>query len=460
MNRLTMTANTALRRLDQMFPGYFGGAKHNHYKDFGFPENPGFSDFYAAYERNGLATAGVDKTIAKTWQDFPFVLEKPRDAGQSTKETRWEKQIRERFEKLRVWQRLAEADRRGMVGDYAGVILRLADNKTFREPVDTVPGGLDGLVEVIPAWEGQLTPSQWDTDEKSETYGEPTMYQFNEASVGKVTQPRAFMVHPHRVLIWSRDGTIHGRSALKAGLNYLLTADKIIGAGGEGFWKNAKSALVLEVDKDASVDKMAKGMGVPSDQIADKMDEQVQDWNQGFDASLLLQGIAAKTVPVTLPSPEHFFSIAVQSFAASIMCPMKILVGMQTGERASTEDAEEWAQTNMSRRASFVIPNIMAFILRLVQFGMIPERGWSLSWAPLTEAKPGEKTDRSKKMVETNKASVEATGERVFTITEVRAAAGDYEPLSPEDAKVEKPAAADPKKPEDDQTQPDKTGQE
>jgi hypothetical protein len=455
MSMLQLVVNQAVRRLDQMFPGHFSGAKHNHYKDFGYPENPQFDDFYAMYTRNGLARAGVDKTVAKTWQDFPFLLEKPRDAGQAAKETRWEKQIRERFADLRVWQQLAEADRRGMVGRYAGVILRLADGKPFNSPVGKrVRGGLLGLVEVIPVWEGQLTVAEWDSDQTSKTYGEPKMFAFNESAVGKVTQPRTFNVHPDRVLIWSRDGTIHGDSALKPGLNDLITAEKIVGAGGEGFWKNAKQAPVLEVDKEAKPATMASMMGVPVDQLADKMGEQVADWQKGFDELLMIQGMQAKALQITLPSPEHFFMVAVQSFAASRLMPVKILVGMQTGERASTEDADEWAQTNMSRRASETIPNIMAFVRRLVRFGMIPERDWSLAWTDLTEPKASEKIDRVAKMAEVN-AKAQASGERVFTVPEMRGVL-DLEPLSDAEAKVEPPEVDKP----DDDTPPADAGQE
>ena len=454
MNPSILMANAASRSLPTMFPGFFGTAKHDHYKDFGFPTNPGFDQFYGMYRRNSLARAAVNKTILKSWQDTPFLQEYQRDgAGPKGKrkqaETRREKEIRERFSDLRVWQQLAEADRRSMVGKFAGVILRLADSKAFKEPVETVPGGLLGLVEVIPVWEGQLTVSEWDTDERSEGYGHPKMFQFQESAVeeGKA-QPRSFQIHPDRVVIWSDDGTVNCSSAIEPGLNDLMTIEKIVGAGGEGFWKNAKASPVLEIDKDAKVETMAKAMGVPVSELADKMDEQVNDWQRGFDAMLMLQGMKATALQITLPSPEHFFSIAVQSFAASFLMPVKILVGMQTGERASTEDAQEWAQTNKARRADRVIPNIMGLVRRLERFTILPERDWFISWTDLTESSMGEKIDRVGKMAETN-AKTQATGERVFTGDEMRAAV-DMEPLSPADKKVEppKPPAADPADPQ------------
>ncbi|WP_300440350.1 phage portal protein [uncultured Mameliella sp.] len=432
VNALAAMMNATSRRVSALFPGYFDEAKHNHYRDFGWPQNVTFSQIYAMYCRNGLARAAVKKTARKVWQDHPFLMERE----EAHDETPVEADIRQRFADLRIWQRLAEADRRSMVGAYAGVILRLADDRRFAEPVDSVRGGLDGLVEIIPAWEGQLRVSTWDDDEMSETYGQPTMFQFNEAQVGNNAQGRnrAFEVHPDRVIVWSEDGTVHGRSMLEPGFNDLLTLEKITGAGGEGFWKNAKSSPVFEIDKEAQLSQMAQAMGVEASEIADALNTQTENWQKGFDQSLMLQGMKATTLGVTLPIPEHFRAGALENFAASVEMPKKILTGMQTGERASTEDASEWAQTCMGIRSDRVIPAIMEFVNRLERFGILPERDWFLSWADLTEAGIGEKIDRADKMASINeRASRTGLGEVVFTSDEIRETVGK-EPLSESDA--------------------------
>ena len=404
MSRLQLVTNAAVRRIEAMFPGFFQDAKHNHYRDFGFPEHLTFSQIYAMYQRNGFARAGVDKTIGKTWQDNPALWENEKPLA-----TTGEKAIAERFADLRVWQRLAETDRRSLVGGYAGAILRFADNKRFQEPVDRVNGGLMGLVEVIPAWSGQLTVSAWDTDETSENYGQPTMYAFNEAelpgastNVTTDTRTRSFNVHPDRVILWSADGTVHAESYLAPGYNDLMTMEKVAGAGGEGFWKNAKSAPVLSVDKDAQLSEMARAMGVAQEDVADAMNEQVGDWQKGFDKLLMLQGMKAEVLGITLPQPEEFFNVALQGFAASINCPLKILVGNQTGERASTEDARDWAQVNMSRRNNSVVPNIHEFVNRLERVGILPEREYVVGWQSLTESTMAEKIERADKMASIN----------------------------------------------------------
>jgi hypothetical protein len=443
---LQFVVNETARKLAQMFPGFFPEAKHNHYADFGYPKALEFTQFFDMYTRNSIARAAVDKTIAKTWQDMPFLLEKERDGSENgeTKESTLEKQIREHFATIRFWRQLAESDRRSLVGAYAGVILRLKDSKKFSEPVDTVSGGLDGLVEIIPAWEGQLTVSTWDTDENSDTYGHPKMFQFAETANNKSTQqPRNFQVHPDRVVVWSRDGTVFNRSMLEPGYNDLLTMEKVTGAGGEGFWKNAKSAPVLQVDKDANVESMAKAMNVPVEKVADAMNAQVEKYQKGFDQLLMVQGIEAKTLGISLPSPEHFFGNPLNCFASSVGMPAKILIGMQTGERASKEDAAEWAQTNMARRANETIPNILLVVNRLVAMNILPKKDYFVDWSDLTEASMQEKIDRAYKMADTNS---KMKSEVVFTGDEIRAAVG-YEPLS-EDEKfrdeIEEEDDADP----------------
>lgn len=410
--------NAASRSISRMFPGYFTEAKHDHYSDFGWPRAVTFDLAYNTWRRNGMAHAGINRTISKTWQSTPALWE-----TEVPRESTLESDIRQRFADLRIWQHLATADARSMIGGWSGVILRVADSKRFIEPVDRVSGGLQGLVEVIPAWAGQLTVSRWHEDETLPEYGMPAMYSFNEASVGDQAQPRSFEVHPDRVVIWSADGTTHARSALEPGFNDLMTMEKISGAGGEGFWKNAKAAPVLETAPDIDIRAMATAMGIQPDEIKDAMNEEVGDWQRGFDKLLMLTGMQAKTLSISLPNPEPFYNVAVQSFAASLLMPQKILTGSQTGERASTEDSAEWAQTCMSRRRDQTIPNVLAVTNRLERFGILPERDWTLGWEDLTEATGAEKMERALKMADVN-AKQSAIGEPVYMVGEIRDVTG------------------------------------
>lgn len=419
--------NAAVRRLETMFPRFFmGSAKHDHFRDFGWPDQLTFAQLYRMYRRNGLAFSGVDKTVLKTWQDNPEVWEHEDPA-----ESDLEADIRQRFADLRIWQIFAEADRRSMVGKYAAVILRFRDNLGFDQPVGRVPGGLEGLAGAIPAWEGQLTVAEFDTDPNSETYGEPLFYQFDEAAVGENKSARHLRIHPDRILIWSDDGTINCQSALEPGYNDLLDAEKVKGAGGEGFWKTSRGAPLIEAREGVDAKEIAQMMGGGSSpsEFIDKINEQIDNFQSGFDKGLMLGGMTAKPMQISLPIPEHFFAAPVQGFAASLHIPVKILTGSQTGERASTEDAREWAQTIKARRTTRNLPLVREFVNRLERFGILPEKDWHIEWQDPTEANADEKMGRAKDMSEIN---AKHPNEYVFTPDEIREVA-DYDPLTNSD---------------------------
>lgn len=425
-----LMGNSALRTgLDPISSFFSGGAysksdtfKHDLYYDFGYPrsESLTFEYYYEMFQRNGLATALVERTSNKTWQDTPSL----RETEDPETETDTEKTIRRGLDDLRFWQVLRETDKRSMVGKYAGVVFQLRDGKPYSEPVTDLPNGLNAIVSMIPAWERQLEPSSWNTDPGSPDYGKPTMFRFNESNTDpEYGKFRAFTVHPDRCFIWSEDGTTWGESKLKPCYNALMDAEKIRGAGGEGFWKNAKAQPVLQANENVDFSQLARMLDTDSSGLADALDEVVGKWAKGFDESLLLQNIEAKTLSVALPEPEEFFDSCIKEIAASWPIPQKVLVGMQTGERASTEDAREWAQTNKSRRINMVTPNIMSLVQRFRTWGVLPDLDWCLTWADLTAPTLADRLDIAEKMARSNQMSGDVTGP-VFTVSDMRKVVG------------------------------------
>jgi uncharacterized protein len=419
-----MALNALTRSISTMFPGYFGGdTKHpNFYADYGYPTALSFDNYHQAWERNGLAKAGIERPIETCWQEFPRLVE----LEDTHDKTPLEIEIAKAFEGLQFWSNLSEADKYSRVGEYSGVIFRFRDGKSFDQPVETVSGGIEGLAEIIPAWQGQLTADAFYQDQSKENYGQVSMYTFNESAVktanGK-TQVRQMQVHPDRVHIWSRNSTIWGVPALKGGWNDLLTCQKIIGAGGEGFWKIAKAAPMLEIEKEANLNQLATMLGTTLANLPDKLDEIIGDYQKGFDKMLMLQGMKASQQTITMPDPKEFMNNALMSYAASLSIPLKILVGSQTGERASTEDAKEWNKTCNSRRTNYIRPNIMRIVARLVKYKILPEKDWYLLWGDLTESTTAEKIGLAKTMADIQKV-YEGSGQQVFTPDEVRETAG------------------------------------
>lgn len=400
--------------------GYNSSTKHDYAKDYGWPDELSFEQLHRMYSRSGIATAAIDKTISKTWQTMPALWESEKP-GQSKSES----DIRKHFARRKIWRALMDADRRSMVGCYSGAIILLRDNKKLEEPVDRVAKGIESVAGIIPAWEGQITVAEWDQDQLSETYGEPLFYQFDEQMVGDSTSAAvktSVRIHRDRMLIWSDDGTINCRSALEPGFNDLTDAEKIKGAGGEGFWKSSRGAPIIEAPKGLTPADVQRGMGVQTGaEVIDKLNEQVDDFQSGYDKALMLGGFTVSTLNTPLPQPKEFWETCVQGFAASMSIPFKVLIGNVTGERASTEDAAEWAQTNMSRRENRVLPILYDFIERLVAWGVLERKDWTIGWDSLTDASPTEKMSLAAQMADINQ---KLGAEPSFLPDEIRETAG------------------------------------
>lgn len=390
--------------------------KHaNYYQDFGYPEEVTFWHLKKMYDRNDLAKAAVKKTTEKTFQNLPRILYGDDESDE----------IAQAFDRLGFWDKLSDTDEYAQVGGYAGLVLRIADGKRFHEPVDGAYG-LDDLVEIIPAWSEQLRVSEWHLNENDpDTYGKPKTFTFNEAAITRQGANRNVVVHPDRVFIWSATGDVHAPSALLSGYNNLLDMEKISGAGGEGFWKTAAARLNIEIDKDTDFQafKQAVEATDTSKTFQQILDEKAQKLNKGFDASYISQGMKVGTFAVSLPQPKEFFDIPLQAFAAGRSMPTKILIGMQTGERASTEDAQEWNNTIMSRRNRWTVPSIKGLLQRLERFGMIPT-GWLIEWDDLTDDTPQAKLERAGMMADINTKQETTDGQPVFTGEEIRLEAG------------------------------------
>lgn len=447
-NSLSYMVNRVLPFFASQSPHSLDSKRPYIWAEYGYPINPTFADYYSAYKRTALGRAGIMRIIERTWVENPCIKEKEDEHD----ETPWEMELYELFDRINFWRMLEGADKRGRVGRYAGLIYRFADGKRFDEPVDRVPGGVDGLVGLIPAWESQLTVSQWVTDPASPNYGLPAMYQYNEAAIGDLDNSnpgRVLQIHPDRVFIWAEgadDGGIFGEPALEAGLNNLIDIDKIVGGGAEGFWKTSRAPLKLNVDPEADLLQMAQALGTDIDGLPDKVDELVADFMSGADKAFLSQGMTPEALSISLPSPEHFLAGAIQCYAASINVPMRVLIGNQTGERASTEDNKDFDATIISRRNRFVIPNIRSILRYLMRVGVLkPKPDFYVEWPDLSAPTTAEKLDNAKKMAEVCKTLV-GTGEVAFTGEEIRKEAG-WEPLEDMDDMIDED-------PVDDRTDP------
>lgn len=416
--------NSTAARMRSALASVLGGSdKHDHYKDFGWPDDISFDMLKHMWGRNPLARAAVEVHIEKVWESDPELFE----AEEAHDPTPLEKAFKVWAGDTRFWQKLAEADRRSMVGDYAAVILQVADGLEWNQPLGRIRG-LQDVWDVIPVWQGELKVASWELDQTSRRYGEPLTYQYQEQPRREAeNQPpvRQVVIHHSRVLVWSSTGDLNGRSLLRSVYNSLLDVEKVMGGGAEGFWKNARSSLVIDITSDANLDKLAKVLGTTPAELGDKLNEVSDDFSRGFDKALITQGMTVSPVSVSMPQPGEFQDGPLKMVATGVRTPMRVLLGNLTGERASTEDEMAWAKRCNGLRDREKKPLLRAVLNMLEMCGAIPAGvNWYIEWGDLTEGSLAEKLTNAALMADINTKMV-GTGEMVpFSGNEIREAAG------------------------------------
>ncbi|SAC96860.1 gp5 [Enterobacter hormaechei] len=415
VNHAINDARLARARMGMLNPSMGLDAKRNSaWCEYGFPEQVTYENLYALYRRGGIAHGAVEKLVGKCWQTNPEIIEGD-DADESENETAWEKKSKQVFTN-RFWRSFSEADRRRLVGRYAGILLHIRDEKDWSLPVTKGRG----LQKISVAWAGSLTVGEWDTGLNSQTYGQPKMWQYAERLPNGSS--RRVNIHPDRVFILG-DYSDDAIGFLEPAYNSFVSLEKVEGGSGESFLKNAARQLSINFDKEAKLDEIARAYGVDYSELNEIYDKVAREMNIGNDSVLITQGANVAPIVAAVSDPSPTYNVNLQTAAAALDIPTKILVGMQTGERASTEDQKYFNTRCQSRRGDLSF-EIEDFCDKLIELSILdPVSQKTVIWDDLNAQSDSEKLDAAQKMSQINSASI-GTGEQVFTGEEIRVAAG------------------------------------
>ncbi|EOD6750035.1 hypothetical protein ACJ2X9_004120 [Cronobacter sakazakii] len=301
-----------------------------------------------------------------------------------------------------------------MVGRWAGILLHVKDNKRWDEPV--VKGR--ALQKITPAWASALKVASRDDN------GNVTKWQYTEVQPdgGRVQRD----IHPDRILIIG-DMSDDEIGFLEPGYNAAVSLEKVEGGSGESFLKNAARQLNVNFDKEINFSNLASLYGVSVTELQEKFNEAAVEVNSGNDVLLTTQGASVTPLVTSVADPSPTYDVNLKTFAASVDIPSRILVGNQSGERASTEDQIYFNARCQSRRGDLSF-DIEDMVDKLIDLQILkPVAKFSIVWDDLNEQSSSDKLDSASKMSDINQKTL-ATGEQVFTANEIRVAAG-YEPL-------------------------------
>ncbi|MCK5127699.1 MAG: DUF1073 domain-containing protein [candidate division Zixibacteria bacterium] len=391
---------------------YTGDTLHQIALDFGYPDQLSFQNFWNMYRRFGIAKNVVELKVDTGWMSPPKV------EGSE----QFNKDLEKVIESQNLWLRTKGLDTRQRVGRYAGMFMRVRDGKKPDQPIAGKLSGTASLVQMIPLYESQLEVVSTEQDPMADDFGLPTMYQFRGAAEGNRNKDdlSSFNIHPDRIVIAAEDadnGGIYGISALEAPYNSLMDLRKIIGAGGEGFYKNASKDVVFNLKEGAS----AKG----NEALLDKFNEQYDDFvHNRARRAMWTPGMEAKTLDSSLANPKEYLFNALYDVAAAEKTPATIIIGQQTGRLASGEDSRSFLSTVGSRQENFQTELVMNHINWMIKFGILPFSEYTVEWDDLLASSDKEKLDNAKEMSTINKEQFGAGKGTVFESEEIREAAG------------------------------------
>ncbi|WP_025903262.1 DUF1073 domain-containing protein [Tatumella sp. UCD-D_suzukii] len=403
--------------------------------EFGYPDSVPFDLLYRAYRRNSAAYSGVHKTLDSCWIDLPTIIEGP-ESDEAAQNTEWEVMITRVMK--RFWSKIKDADRRNLVGRYSALLLQIKDGNTWDKPVDVNAVrrlGDKAIVRMIPAWESQIKPVSYDIDTLSDTYGQPTEYQFNEQPIddnGSYGPTRSVTVHPDRVIILAEgaedENILSGIPLNEAGYNDLLDIEKTKGGSAEVFLKNASRQLGISFDSSTdmpTIAQMAKDAGYKD--LGEAMNDKMMKLNRGTDSALVTQSGTTSVLSVAAADPTPSWTVSANSYTSTIQCPFNILFGKQTGNLASTEDKSAWAGRCNSRRNGFQTDVVTAVITRLWTIGAIDAPAndeITITWSDLLAPGDTEKLANMSTIADVAQKSQAALGRSSITENEIRAAGG------------------------------------
>lgn len=418
-DKLTLAVNHALNdvrmarvRAMAFNPGMgLDSKRQSAWCEYGFKDDLTFDDLYKLYRRGGIAHGAVNKLASNCWKTNPQVIE-GEQSDESQEMTPWERGSIQVFNH-RFWRTFARADVRRLVGRWAGILLHIKDSREWIEPV--VKG--KALQKITPAWASALKVATRDSN------GSITMWQYTETlSDGSTAQRK---IHPDRVLIIG-DMSEDEIGFLEPGYNACVSLEKVEGGSGESFLKNAARQLNINFDKEIDFNNLASLYGVNVNELQARFDEVAVEVNRGNDTTLTTQGATVTPLVSAVADPSPTYDVNLKTFSASVDIPSRIIVGNQSGERASTEDQIYFNGRCQSRRGELSF-DIEDMVEKLIYLQIIkPVAKFSIVWDELNEQSPSDKLESASKMSSINQTAL-ASGEQVFTVDEIRVAAG-YEP--------------------------------
>ena len=374
------------------------GGDRNITTALGYKPTLTFTDYLARYFRQDIAKAVIDRPVKASWKGDIEVIENTK-----TKSTKFEKEWRKLYVRLKLKSVFIRADKLTGLGSYSVILLGLDDIKTKKGFENKVKTGAK-LVYVKPFSEQSAVVDKWDENERSSRFGKPLYYKISITSEGlnptvkkrhgsSTSYQDSFIVHHSRIVHLTEDvleDEVYGIPRLQVVFNRLMDLEKLIGGDAEMFWRGARPGYTGNVKEDYEMTQT----------MLDSLNDQIKDFEHNLKRVLVNEGIDYKSLEQQIADPESHVNVQIQMISAVTGIPKRILVGSERGELSSAQDKQEWISYVTSRREEQNEPGILRpFIDHLLEYKIITphkSKEYIVVWDKLFSLSDKEKVELGK----------------------------------------------------------------
>ena len=348
----------------------------------GYPTTIDKFAYQRMYDRNPVAHRVVELYPMECWQQLPTIYDQDAPA-----QSEFEKKINQVFSSLNMWGMLRRIDILSGIGHFGVLLLGVGDGKPLNEPV--LVGKEQNLaVNYIRAFpHSQVEITQSESDRTNPRYGHPTMYRiqfqsqdqpveggFVDLSMQEVHWTRIVHIADNREV-----SEIYGVPRLQRCYNSLLDLEKVLGSAGEMFYKGAYPGFAVE-----ATDNMLGTVSFDSDSIRNEL----AMYENNLQRFLALKNARLVPISSSYADPTGMVEGYFKQIAIANAVPVRILLGSERGELASSQDAVLWKKRLMERQLSYITPFLIRpVVLRLIHYGTVPmpyNKDFHVEWPDLS----------------------------------------------------------------------------
>jgi len=336
------------------------------YTALGYPTEISLEDYFSRYYRQDIAKRVVTAFPDATWRGKLKVVE-DRSTGTMSPTTEFEKAWDSLEKDLKVLHYLKRADKVSGIGQFGALFMGFSGNGELKKPIKSTKKG-SKLIYLSPYSEDNVEVDTWVSSPTDPRFGLPNTYRVKQASnVGVSVSSKTLIVH-HSRLIHIAEGLneddVFGTPRLEVVWNRLMNLELLAGGSAEMFWRGAFPGISFEAEDDADFDEQSKT----------DLNDEIDKYMHKLQRSLKLQGVKANQLSVQIADPSKHFDIQVKLISAATGIPVRILIGAESGELASSQDETAWNSKVEERRIDYAEPLILRpFIDKMIETGVLPE---------------------------------------------------------------------------------------